>query len=558
MQKRLRVPFTRPRARFGASLFWILLACWLAGCDHIERIVYLQCDSGAERDAQQLPDMDAGDGDGDGDGKHDAATTADAEVDSGLSVDSPGECPPLRSRNVVDVPGGVLHGAQIDWTCDNIYVLNGVVVVHSGNPDEPQVLRIQAGTQIEGQVTSTARGFLVITRTGRIEARGTREDPIVFTSANPVGSRAREDWGGLTLLGAATTGGTRRVEGYPATVNGKSIEPYLAYGPFPEEPEEEDAGTDASVGANDAGADAPDEESDAGGTAVKSAPASQRLLAVQKQSTARPPADHHDCGTLTFVRVEFASFTAGGGNESNGIQLYACGLNTSFDHVQVHLSGDDGVEVFGGTVDLRHLLVTGASDDGLDWDDGWRGRAQYVIVQQYPDAADLGFEAGSAGEARPTIAPEARIFNATWIGTNDAVVGGAAGSLRGGSKGLLSNMIFLGFDESVKVGGSLAEANLRDGSLALRHSVFWPMPAGDTFGPTNLVADPMLRAPFDLAKPNFAPLFSAELGAAVAESPSEADDDSRPPFFDVDARYLGAIEPQGTDWTSGWTEFPAN
>lgn len=551
MQNRLRVAF----------VFSVLFSVWLAGCDRIERIVYVRCDAGPERDTPHHPSMDAGDGDG----GHDAESAEDAQTDAALPAESQGECPPLRARNIVDVPGGVLHGSQVDWTCDNIYVLNGVVFVHSGDPSEPQVLRIQAGTQIQGQVTSTARGFLLITRTGRIEARGTREDPIVFTSANPVGSRARDDWGGLTLLGAATTGGTRRVEGYPATVNGQGIAPYLAYGPFPEEEGEGDAGVDAAVEDNDAGHVAgADAGADAGqlasNSAVGSSASQVRSLAAQKQVSARPSADDHDCGTLTFVRVEFASFNAGGGdgNESNGIQLYACGHHTSFDYVQVHRSGDDGVEVFGGTVDLRHLLVTGASDDGLDWDDGWRGRAQYVIVQQYADAADLGFEAGSSGDLPPAIAPDARIFNATWIGTNDTSVGGAGGRLRGGSQGLLSNQIFLGFNGTVEIGGTIAAANLSDGSLAVRHSVFWPTPSGPTFDATNRVADPMLRAPFDQARPNFAPLFAATLGASVAETPSEAVDDPRPPFFDVDARYLGAIEPQGTDWTSGWTAYPAD
>jgi hypothetical protein len=295
-----------------------------------------------------------------------------------------------------------------------------------------------------------------------------------------------------------------------------------------------------------------------------------------------PPSDYHDCGTLRFVRVEFASFNAGGGdgNESNGIQLYACGYDTSIDHVQVHRSGDDGIEVFGGTVDLRHLLVTGASDDGLDWDDGWRGRAQYVIVQQHPDAADLGFEAGGSGDdpARP---PEVRIFNATWVGTNNASAGSVGGRLRGGSLGLLSNQLFMGFAAgSVDIGGSSAARNVRHGTLSLRHSVFWPAEGGDLFprgtvdapdstldeqgeflpasGGTNRVVDPVLRAPFDVSKPNFIPRFESALATIDGDTPTEVADDPRPPFFDADARYVGAIEPDGVDWTAEWAAYPLN
>ena len=61
--------------------------------------------------------------------------------------------------------------------------------------------------------------------------------------------------------------------------------------------------------------------------------------------------------------------------------------------MQSHLGQDDGVEVFGGTVNLSHIVITQPDDDGLDWDLGWTGKAQFVIVQQKAGRGDKGFEA---------------------------------------------------------------------------------------------------------------------------------------------------------------------
>ncbi|MFT3922967.1 MAG: hypothetical protein QM778_10565 [Myxococcales bacterium] len=558
-----------------------LLLC-ITACDTRERLIYVEC-----------PD-DAGDLDAGLDGSQPPIQPAPGSPDSATpdsSVAEPSEstCPPLAQRTLVDIKAGVLSEDRTRWTCDHIYVLNGIVFVASGDLGSPQVLTIEPGTVVRGQVTASARGFLVVTRTGRIEAEGTRVDPIVFTSANPVGSRARDDWGGITLLGAASTGGTRRVEGFPATVGGHNIDDQLAYGP-PEEEEPDagagDAGTPRTDGGRHTASDAghQDAGNDAGqdSGASTEAETGQRTPLALQGGAAIPGAgaDGHDCGTLRYVRVEFASFNAGGGmgNESNGIQLYACGYRTVIDHVQVHLSGDDGVEVFGGSVDFSHLLITGASDDSFDWDDGWRGRAQFLIAQQYPDAADLGFEAGGTSDT-PLRDPDPRIFNATWIGTNNGIGGKVGGRLRGGSRGYLRNQIFMAFNAgAIDIGGSTAAAHLREGTLSLRNSVFWmadtailfPSGAEDTAddgldemeslsaGPTlnRITDDPRLIAPYNYTAPNFVPAPDAALGALYAEQPSEAFGDTRPPFFDLEADFVGAIEPGGEDWTRGWTAFP--
>ena len=48
--------------------------------------------------------------------------------------------------------------------------------------------------------------------------------------------------------------------------------------------------------------------------------------------------------------------------------------------------------MFGGTVNIKHALVTGARDDSFNWTDGWTGKGQFWIAQQRGDEADNGFE----------------------------------------------------------------------------------------------------------------------------------------------------------------------
>ena len=97
----------------------------------------------------------------------------------------------------VNVPGldkpvvvvtGEIDGTEV-WSNSNYYVLRGAVFVNEG-----ATLEIQAGTRVIGEAGSV--GTLIVLKGGRLNAIGTREAPIVFTSDQAPGSRARGDWGG--------------------------------------------------------------------------------------------------------------------------------------------------------------------------------------------------------------------------------------------------------------------------------------------------------------------------------------------------------------------------
>ncbi|UJR82500.1 hypothetical protein [Sandaracinus amylolyticus] len=453
-------------------------------------------------------------------GATDASDSAvDAATDGGSS-----RCPPLAARTVIDVAEGVL-ASDHTWTCDHVYSLNGIVAVHSPDPGAPRVLTIEPGTVIRG---ATGLGVLLVTRNGRLEAEGTAEDPIVFTSARDEGARRPGDWGGITLIGRAAP--SRNPEGFPlstSSISEADLAGYLEDGPIGAEPD-----------------------------------------------------PSWECGTLRYVRVEFASFNRGGsGNETNGIQLYSCGHGTRLDHVQSHLSDDDGIEVFGGEPDISHVVITGAADELFDYDYAFRGRVQFLVGQQHPgtNAESDGIEAADGARA---AAP--RIFNITLIGTN---VGGSPNGqvglfLRGNHTGTIANAIVLGFGGGViDIVGDAASANLQatPATFVISHSIVAQGGAATLFpaggGGADMIdeqsfftaaeraiqsADPMLAAPFDTATPDWAPTAGAPVGASHAVSPSENDGETRPAFFDTSADYVGAFAPDGDDWTAGWTAFPAS
>ncbi len=90
-------------------------------------------------------------------------------------------------------------------------------------------------------------------------------------------------------------------------------------------------------------------------------------------------------GVLKYVRVEYAGREISPDNELNGIAFQGVGSGTLVDYVQVHMGKDDGMEFFGGTVNVKHVLVTGCADDQVDWTDGWQGKGQFIAIQQDGD-----------------------------------------------------------------------------------------------------------------------------------------------------------------------------
>ena len=86
----------------------------------------------------------------------------------------------------------------ITLTSDKVWTLKGYVYITDG----AQII-IQPGTVIKSDIAE--KGALCIERGAKIIAEGTANKPIVFTSGQPDGQKNPGDWGGIVILGRATT-----------------------------------------------------------------------------------------------------------------------------------------------------------------------------------------------------------------------------------------------------------------------------------------------------------------------------------------------------------------
>jgi len=77
-------------------------------------------------------------------------------------------------------------------------------------------------------------------------------------------------------------------------------------------------------------------------------------------------------------------------------------------YIQVQGNSDDGIEFYGGTVNVKHGVFTNNLDDSVDWDEGYQGNLQYIIVKQSPNGSGEAFEMDTLGTnlflSKPTLA----------------------------------------------------------------------------------------------------------------------------------------------------------
>ncbi|MGV3517123.1 hypothetical protein [Luteitalea sp.] len=272
-------------------------------------------------------------------------------------------------------------------------------------------------------------------------------------------------------------------------------------------------------------------------------------------------------GILRYVRVEFAGIEFSPDNELNGIAFQGVGRGTTVDYVQVKMNRDDGVEFFGGTVDIKHIVLNGIRDDSLDWTFGWSGRVQYLVAQQRGDDADMGIEADN-NDINNNLLPRSNptIYNMTLVGDPTTTFGNESNIgmiLRRGTATTIRNAVVVGFKSwGIDINGSASLAEAQAGTLSVRNSIFFgngTVRAGAQYSPASVPfmndatirnADPGLIDPFNLSAPNFRPTLGSLAGGQLA--PATPPNDG---FFEV-TTFIGAFSPDPEqDWTRGWTDF---
>ncbi len=395
---------------------------------------------------------------------------------------------------------GTLTG-DVTFTNDTNWVLNGGVFVGEDGGQTAN-LTVEPGTRVLGV---TGNDFLAVQRGSKIFAEGTANAPIVFTGPFTAtdDSAGAGNWGGLVINGRA-----------PINICEDTV-------PF-EQCEDIGEGGSGNFGGN-----MPEDSS----------------------------------GVLKYVRVQFGGFRINDEDELNGIALQGVGSGTIIDHVQVHANEDDGIEFFGGTVNAKHLVLTGIKDDSLDWTHGWTGNVQYVVVKQDPNAAndkERGIEADNfedRNDATPRSQPT--IANATFIGAPSDNKTTTGMVLRRGTGFNMSHVIVTGFEKCLDLDSSATFAaagtpTSLSGTATMENTIIscaqnFEEEDGDAFTVQsffeaqtgNQVADPALN--------NIYP--TANTPAVMAMDPAKFGS-----FFDK-TNYAGAFKSQANAWTNGWTEF---
>lgn len=409
--------------------------------------------------------------------------------------------------NVCQLPSTV--AADITLTANTVWYLADRVTVGNGNGEmsaDPTKLAnglavqnvtvtIEAGTKIKAKTGTFAN--LLITRGSQIVAEGTAAAPIVFSSDDD-NFDGNGEWGGLILQGYSQHNTCGTVNTVPCNVDSEG-EAGFAGGYNP---------TDSS-------------------------------------------------GVLKYVIVTEGGYEFAPGNEINGISMIGVGSGTVMDFIQVHGNKDDAIEMFGGTVNMKHLVLTNNLDDTIDWDEGYQGNIQYVIVKQGGSPDGNAVEADTDGDTASPMLSKPTLANFTFV-TDTIDANTAAFNLKARTGGFFHNGIVTLLPGSrvakcVAVSGATTQAQ-RNVSMYFDNIIVNCGAGG--FGDAVLTqttvtaVDPALTATYTTAAAQ------AVLGAnydwaafKAAHTESVADT-----AFLTPNNFLGAVNPNGSDlWYQGWT-----
>ncbi len=166
-------------------------------------------------------------------------------------------------------------------------------------------------------------------------------------------------------------------------------------------------------------------------------------------------------GVLRYVIVKHTGFEVAPGDELNGITFNAVGSGTVVENVQVYSTFDDGLEFFGGAVNVNNVVVLYVRDDSLDYSDGYVGTIENALIIHWQSDGNRCIEGDNVGEGRTNagtpadLAPltEPTIRNMTCITSNSDVNthGDSEGVLvrQGGKLVLENSIIYSGYGTTV-------------------------------------------------------------------------------------------------------------
>ncbi len=297
---------------------------------------------------------------------------------------------------------------SVVWTANNVYNLQEQIYVLPG-----ATLTIEEGTLV--QSTAGLGGSLAVCRGAKIYVNGTKDKPVIMTSTNDTMTSWHEgcnEWGNLTIMGkgliSASHYGGQPVGSNtkePTGLNEKQMEGLTAA--YPGDP-------NVLYGGND---------------------------------------DYDDSGSIRYLSLRYGGKVIGLANELNGLSLGGVGRGTEIEYVEIVNNVDDGIEIWGGTVNLKYVSIWNVGDDSLDVDQGWRGKAQFgLIVQGHSTDASQGsgvgdncIEADGAEDSDAQPVTTTCLYNFTVVG--QPVDGDHGTAWRDNARMQIRNSIFMDLGE---------------------------------------------------------------------------------------------------------------
>ena len=390
------------------------------------------------------------------------ALTAFAAVQAQSNLGANCGCPtPVSSRPTVLLSTLATNGGAGDGQllanntildCSKTWILDKKIYVPNG-----KVLTIQPGTVIKGRFRSTPDSSVALTveRGGKIFASGNPDCQIVFTAeadnldgSYPISNTGK--WGGICIAGKASNNLT-----------------LAANGPF-----------QPGVG------DGKIAVADGLGTFEGFASSNSKDQFGVNLTAGESFDDNDNSGILRYVSIRHSGAILQVGGELNALSLGSVGRGTTIDHIEIVSCADDGIEFWGGTVNVKYASMLFSNDDMFDWDDGYSGKAQFIFGMKTDNTAsvdaDNGFEM-DADDQKSNNTPRSHpvIYNVTMIGNNKTTLtsdgsGLAAIEAKELTEGEIYNSIFANWRYGLNLIKSLGT---RTGTSEAYHN--WSATAGN-------------------------------------------------------------------------------
>mgnify|MGYP000905000359 CR=1 FL=1 len=318
-----------------------------------------------------------------------AGQDVDAAIEAALNAAQALTNPPVErvgSGGVVEITGNTT------WTSDKIWLMDGKVIVQDG-----ATLTIEAGTIVKAASGQGANAtVLLIAKGGKIEAVGTSAKPIIFTDveddivyANGTTSPNRSatdrgKWGSVIILGNAKVGEDGGEEDIEGIVSGYDFTKY--------------GGSD----------------------------------------------DADDSGELNYVSIRHTGTQIGGGDELQGLTMGGVGSGTVIENIELLGSNDDGIEIFGGSVNVTNLMIANHKDDGIDLDEAYKGTITNAVVYMAADS-DTVFEHDGTEDSTGTIDGAFTVSGVTAYGNGNAEKTATLGDWKSDATAFIENVAYVSF-----------------------------------------------------------------------------------------------------------------